>query len=179
MGYCTEFSGSLTITPALTNEQSDFIKLHANTRRMKRDPNVLLQMYGWEHLLPWANNYGPEGTYFARDDGNYGQNQNDKSIINFNAAPQWLSLWCPWTINSEWELECESGKAYEYKEWLEFMIEHFFKPWGCTLAWVVHYRWEDFTDVGQIIVKDNVVVILSWTDFHWEYNGIKFHLFNS
>lgn len=159
MGYDTEFSGSLTITPALTDEQIKYINLFHETRRMKRDNDILKAIYQGKYGLLGTDNYGPQGSYFALNDGNMWQNYNDKSIIDFNASVDGLSLWCPWYINDEWELECEPGRAYEFQEWLTFMIAHFFTPWGRYLNGKVRWRWEEFDDMGSIVVKDSILMI--------------------
>lgn len=51
MGYYTEFKGSISIVPALTSEQKDYINLLFKTRRMKRDPSLLQTIYGGKHGL--------------------------------------------------------------------------------------------------------------------------------
>lgn len=70
MGYDTEFSGSLTITPALTDEQIKYINLFHETRRMKRDNDILKAIYQGKYGLLGTDNYGPQGSYFALNDGN-------------------------------------------------------------------------------------------------------------
>lgn len=156
MGYDTEFSGSLTITPALSDEQIQYLNLFHNTRRMQRDTDILQATYQGKHGILGTSDYGPQGSYFAFDDWNMWQVRH-WSIIDFNMPVQWLSLWCPWFINYEWELECESG--YEYQEWLRFLINHFFKPWGVYLNGKVRWRGEEFDDMGAILVKDNNVAV--------------------
>lgn len=158
MGYDTEFSGSITITPALTDEQVAYLNLFHETRRMKRDNELLKEIYQGKHGLLGTDDYGPQGSYFAYDDGNMWQN-NCRSILNTNWAPDGLWLWCPWYIDEEWELVCETGRSYDYQEWLRFMIEHFFKPWGRYLNGKVRWRGEEFDDMGSMIVKDNHLTI--------------------
>lgn len=158
MGYDTEFSGSITITPALSDEQIAYINLFHKTRRMKRDNNILKDIYQGKHGLLGTDNYGPQGSYFALDDWDMWQVRHG-SIIDFNAPVDGLSLWCPWYINDQWELECEPGRAYEFQEWLTFIIAHFFKPWGRYLNGKVRWRGEEFDDMGTILVKDNTVSV--------------------
>lgn len=70
MGYDTEFSGSITITPRLSDEQIAYINLFHETRRMKRDNDILKAIYQGKHGLLGTDNYGVFGEYFAFDDGN-------------------------------------------------------------------------------------------------------------
>lgn len=55
-------------------------------------------------------------------------------------------------------LQWDGGeKFYEYKEWLEYLIDHFFKPWGYKVEGEVEWQGEDREDMGIMIVVDNVV----------------------
>ena len=70
--------------------------------------------------------------------------------------------WCQWVIVKDdvsedslvWD-ECE--KFYNYVEWLEYLIENFFKPEGYVLNGSVGFQGEDSDDFGTIEVVDNVV----------------------
>ena len=158
MGYNTQFSGSFTITPALSDEQIEYINLFHETRRMKRDKDILQALYQGKHGILGTTDYGPDGSYFACDDGDMWQ-RTDGSIIDTNSPITGLSLWCDWYINDQWELECEPGSAYEYQEWLRFMINHFFIPWGRYINGKVRWRGEEFDDMGAILIKDNIITI--------------------
>lgn len=67
-------------------------------------------------------------------------------------------IWCQWVINADGKL-CWNGaeKFYNYIEWLEYLIEHFFMPKGYVLQGRIAYRGERFEDIGMICVKDNNV----------------------
>ena len=128
--------------------------------------------------------YGHEGEFFAREDGNYGQTE-DKSILDYNTPPgQMLSqglenfnkvwnvnqariqglncqpgLWCQWEVSENGEiLQWDGGeKFYNYIEWLKYLIDRFFKPWGVKLNGEIEWKGEDTDDIGKIVVKDNMV----------------------
>jgi len=75
------------------------------------------------------------------------------------------SIWLQWEITEEngkyfliWD-ECE--KFYNYVEWLEYVIKYVFKGWGLKLNGSFEWRGDEWEDTGQIIVKDNVVVVES------------------
>ena len=127
--------------------------------------------------------YGVDGEFFVKPDGNHGQTE-DASIIDYNIPPgqalfnrqkdfnnEWEEkqkliasgkcqpgLWCQWVMNEENELEWDGGeKFYYYIEWLKYLIDKFFQPWGVILNGEIEWTGEDRDDLGKIVVKDNVV----------------------
>lgn len=71
-------------------------------------------------------------------------------------APGYFCQWVPTDDGTaiEWD---EGEKFYDYTEWLAFLIERFFKPWGRTLSGQVEWTGEDPRDQGVIHVRDNMV----------------------
>lgn len=192
MGYTTDFMGSLQLSRELTTKEKEYINTFSDTRRMKRDVNKLMELYKGKHGIPDPADetpdsiYGTEGCFFAFDDGNSGQ-IDDNSILNYNTPPGqaicdnikdfdkiWEEnktkakhslcqpgLWCQWIINEDNELEWDgSEKFYNYVEWLKYLIEIFFKRWGVKLNGEIEWEGEDSGDRGKIVVKDNVVKTL-------------------
>jgi hypothetical protein len=130
--------------------------------------------------------YGFKGEYFAKNDGNMGQS-NDASVIDHNAASGEIAwkdyngdwekrdemqkainadiikqpgLWCQWRLDDETTLAWDgSEKFYNYIEWLQYLIAHFFEPWGIKVNGEVTWQGEDNADIGKIIVKDNEIEI--------------------
>jgi len=132
--------------------------------------------------------YGNDGEYFAMDDGQSGQNH-DSSILDYNTPPGHLldrsidwqqvwaenqsrihdgkcqpGLWCQWIIEEqivgEQVLAWDGGeKFYYYVEWLKYLINHFFEPWGIKLNGEIEWEGEDSSDRGRIIVTDNKVKV--------------------
>lgn len=161
MGYTTEFSGGFNCTPQLSEEHANYLRQFAATRRMQRDPrkaekldDPLRQAVG----LP----IGKDGCYFVggREFGGQGD---DGSILDFNSPPaDQPGLWCQWTPSRYTSsIEWDGGeKFYFYEEWLEYLIEHFLKPWGYKLNGEVSYAGEDENDRGIIYSKDNVVEVV-------------------
>ena len=177
MGYTTDFNGSLSIKRPLTKKQIEYITRLCDTRRMKRDVNVLMELYKGKHGNPFAKDktnahevYGHEGEYFAREDGQSGQS-NDNSIIDYNCPPGQKGfaqghvengqpgLWCQWEVSEDGDsLEWNGGeKFYNYTGWLKYLIKNFFGPWGRKLNGEIEWYGEDRTDMGKIIVKSNEV----------------------
>jgi len=183
MGYTTDFYGSLKLNKELTPEQKNYINTFSNTRRMKRDVNILMELYKgkWGYPgIPENSNpaliYGNDGEYFVYDDGNCGQ-LHDKSIIEYNIPPGQTNfmrldkigqpgLWCQWVIEEDIKdlgnqyLQWDGNeKFYNYIEWLEYLIKHFFEKWDVLLNGEIIWEGEDSSDLGKIIVKNNVVTV--------------------
>lgn len=185
MGYTTDFSGRFKITPTLKEKDKKYLITFSNTRRMKRDVNILQKLYNGEY--GFNNEYGNEGEYFCKDDGQSGQSK-DESIIDYNTPAGQLnskdysdfnkywkenekliskikcqpSLWCDWIPNETGEyLQWNGGeKFYCYIQWLEYIIKHFLKPLKYKLNGTVHWTGEDeLHDIGTIKIKDNRISI--------------------
>jgi hypothetical protein len=70
-------------------------------------------------------------------------------------------LWLQWVLNEEGtELSWDgSEKFYNYIEWLQYLIGHFFEPWGIKLNGEIEWVGEDSSDKGKIAVTDNVIEV--------------------
>jgi hypothetical protein len=189
MGYTTDFNGSFELSRPATAEEREYVNRIADTRRMQRDVTKLMELYKGEHGNPFAKDktnadevYGFKGEY----DGNMGQS-NDASVIDHNAASGEIAwkdyngdwekrdemqkainadiikqpgLWCQWRLDDETTLAWDgSEKFYNYIEWLQYLIAHFFEPWGIKVNGEVTWQGEDNADIGKIIVKDNEIEI--------------------
>lgn len=128
--------------------------------------------------------YGIEGEFFVGGTG-YGGQDNDASVIDSNQPPgqkpyavgfkgvkkhpnkgkKQPSLWCQWIVEGEGDgmtLLWDGGeKFYNYIEWLEYLIDRFFNPWGVILNGEIEWVGEDSGDRGKIVVKDNVVEVFT------------------
>jgi hypothetical protein len=181
MGYTTDFDGSLKISRALTRKQTEYINCLGETRRMKRDVNVLMSLYKGKHGNPFAKDktnaqevYGHEGEFFAMDDGDAGQRM-DGSVLDQNCPPGQKGfmqgrvdkgqpgLWCQWSITEDGDkLQWNGGeKFYNYIEWLNYLIKMFFIPWGRKLNGEISWYGEDRSDMGKIKVRNNEVFIFN------------------
>lgn len=68
--------------------------------------------------------------------------------------------WCQWVINENNQLVWDGNeKFYNYVEWLEHLIEHYFEPNDYILNGEVEYQGEDYGDFGCIVVNDNKVLL--------------------
>ena len=156
MGYTTEFEGSFGITPNVLSKHEKYINKFSDTRRMKRNSNVC-ETYPDKIRLNVNLPIGNYGEYFVGGTGYAGQDE-DSSILDYNAPPpSQPGLWCQWIVEDDQLIWNGMEKFYDYTEWLKYLIEHFFKPWGYNLNGTVEYQGEDSSDFGMIIVENNVV----------------------
>lgn len=70
-------------------------------------------------------------------------------------------FWCQWVPNEDgtaiqWDY---NEKFYNYIEWIQYLVKHFFEPWGVKLNGEVEWEGEESGDLGKIIVTDNVVEV--------------------
>lgn len=172
MGYTTDFRGELSLTPPLTPEQLAYINAFNETRRMGRDPKVVMEYAKGEDGLPGADKtkaeevYGKYGEYYVGD--------NNVGVFDVNSCPGQSEvfgksdcqpgLWCGWTVYADDEshqtFEHDGGeKFYHYIEWLQYMIEKFFTPWGVLLNGEIEWRGEEWDDTGVITVVNNEVTV--------------------
>lgn len=146
MGYTTDFSGQFHFNKPLGEKIKAYLTLLNETRRMKRNVDEA---------------FGVEGEFYAFGGGSYGQDHED-NIVDHNTPPSTQpSLWLQWTPTEDGAgLEWDGGeKFYCYTEWLVYLINKILAPNGYVLNGVVDYQGEEFSDRGEIEVKDNVVYL--------------------
>jgi hypothetical protein len=157
MGYTTDFTGAFNLSPAATPEQVKYINQFSGTRRLGRNVNTLKELFNGEHGL--NGEYGIDGEFFVGGGGYRGQGR-DASVIDHNTQPSTQpSLWCQWILTDDgtqlvWD---EVEKFYSYTEWLTYMVEKFFTPWGIKLNGSVEFQGEDDDDKGVITLKDSAI----------------------
>src|ERR1700728_3704961 len=152
MGYTTDFEGRFKIEPPLDPAQVNYLQQFSRTRWMKRDSSKVAFME--DPLRDALNlNIGAEGEHFVGiATGDYGQTH-DESIIDYNNPPKTQpGLWCQWVPTDDGQhLEWDRGeKFYDYVEWLKYLIEHFFEPFGRVVSGSVEWDGEERGDVGLI-----------------------------
>lgn len=168
MGYTTDFSGSLTITPQPSPAQVAYLQAFATGRRMGRDPqkaaalpDPLREAVG----LP----LGEQAAYYVGNptENDWGQ-RDDGTILDHNKPPTGQpGLWCQWTVENfgaeagpDYRLVWDGGeKFYGYVAWLTYLIQHFYGPWGLQLSGEIEWAGEDSDDRGCIRVRENRISI--------------------
>lgn len=161
MGYTTRFEGQFTLDRPLTPQHKRYLDSFAATRRMKRDAAKTAERRDPVRTavgLP----VGIDGGYFVNEGGFKGQGNPDMlgidDILDRSGPPSdQPGLWCQWVPSDDGTAIVWDGKEkfYNYREWLDYLIEHFLTPWGYTLSGSVRYQGESVGDVGAIIVEDN------------------------
>lgn len=166
MGYTTDFDGLFEVTPPLKPEHAAYLKAFSGTRRMVRDgfktakrPDPVREAVG----LPVGDN----GAYFVGEGGECGQGDFPKGdfhgksvgIVDYNSPPSGQpGLWRQWEpMEDGTALLADGEKFYAYVPWLEYLIKHFFGPWGYKLNGAVKWQGEESTDCGTIHVRDSVI----------------------
>lgn len=157
MGYTTDFYGALSFNKPVAPWLADYVNKFSSTRRMKRDPEKIKELFpNWGDLC-FNGELGCEGEYFVVNTGDYGQNH-DESIIEYNFAPAGQpGLWCQWIIQDDMLVWDGGEKFYNYEEWLDYLIENFFEPLGYVLNGDIEWQGEEMDDFGTIHVENNFV----------------------
>ena len=164
MGYTTDFEGQFTFSRKLTDEQTEFIQQFSESRRMGRDVNELMRIYEGRGGLPLPQTSIGEDTRTPEEiygvDGEFFVGGEDRATVkNYNVPPiTQPGLWCQWTTDDGETLVWDGNeKFHNYVTWMEYLIENIFKKWGIVLNGSVNWVGEDSSDLGQLIVTDNVV----------------------
>ncbi len=161
MGYSTDFEGALNIFPLIKPEHKAYINKFSGTRRVKRKEFLTVSRSDPVRLavdLP----VGEEGCYFVGAEGYAGQEWDANDVVDHSTPPKGQpGLWCQWMVNND-HLEWDGSEKFQsYVEWLEYLIDHFFNPWGYVLNGEIRWQGEDSDDRGVIYVQDNVVEAVS------------------
>lgn len=154
MGYTTEFSGSFKLTPALNQEQINYLTAFSNSRRVKRHADLCEKK---EDPIRYAVGLpvGEEGEFCVFSEGHW--MNSDETIIDYNQHPKnQHGLWCHWIPSEDGTEILWNGaeKFYEYIQWINYINENFLKPWGITIDGDVKWFGEDEEDIGIIVAKD-------------------------
>ncbi|WP_394941155.1 hypothetical protein [Psychromicrobium sp. YIM B11713] len=99
MGYSTDFSGTLNVTPPLNQAERDFLADFANTRHTSPEGLLFVTQ--------------PEGFYVSGNEPQGGK----------------PGIWCHWVAGEDGNLTWdEEEKTYNHAEWLDWIITDLFGP---------------------------------------------------
>jgi len=163
MGYTSYFSGSISVSPPLNEQEIAYLKDFSASRRMQRDNGPLYAVPG--------NDFGQDHAPDVRD-------------YNHPAEGQ-PGLWCQWVPDEDgasivWD---EGEKFYNSAEWMKYIIDHLFSAEARTFVkqhWGEDLRFEHFTfnhlfngeidvegedsaDRWQLVVQNNRVLVAEGT----------------
>jgi hypothetical protein len=159
MGYSTDFLGSLKFSRPLRDKEVEFLNAFSECRRMKLDVQKLQETCGKGKGNPFAKTedevFGIEGEYCIEE-----LPYNSPIILEYNEPPSSQpSLWCHWIVTKT-ELKWNGAeKFYNYIEWLQYLITHFFDKWSVALDGAMQWQGEDRTDRGTISVWSSKIHI--------------------
>ena len=171
MGYNTEFEGSFEFEEKLSSEMIQYINRFSTTRRVKRNVEKIKETYSDWKKLSFNGDLGEDGEYFVGDskcviDLKSGNTSDDPSIIDYNEPPaSQPGLWCQWVVSLDGKYLKWDGneKFYDYIEWLDYLITHFFTPNNIFMNGSVMWRGDDFDDMGKITVEHNKITVIKNT----------------
>lgn len=198
MGYTTDFHGEWAVTPPLTPEQVTYLHAFARVRacwnpvQLEGIPDPIREAVG----LPVGN----QGRYFTGHLRVHADANREVPWPEFKAAPGFAGVragWidrqaellvkptlfdsptdepdypCQWVPTPEGDfIEWDQGeKFYDYVEWIEYLIHHFFKRWGNVLDGDIEWFGEEHWDRGIIRIVGNQVSIgrLKTSDVIWDF----------
>ena len=162
MGYQTIFNGSFETDKPLARKHFRYLEDFSLSRRMKRDSKIAEDLDDPRRLAAGLP-IGEEGGYFV---GCSKETIGGDSVLDASHPPKGQpGLWCQWIPTEDDEGNTYiawdgSEKFYHYIEWVEYLIEHFLKPWGYLLNGEVEWKGERGGDLGKIVVTNNVVKVL-------------------
>lgn len=184
MGYTTDFYGVWEVTPALTRSQADYLRAFAWGRRVTWNPVTLEGVadpireavglpighqgrYFTGHIRinpdkqPWEYGYLTDAPGWG---SHRGQRQGDwpvKPVLDEPPKGE-PGYWCQWQPSDDGHyIEWDQGeKFYAYVEWIDYLMQHFFKRWGVVLDGEIEWIGEDASeDQGCIRIKDNQIEV--------------------
>lgn len=145
MGYTTEFTSRVNITPPLNPQEIAYLIAFANTRHNKRKGG------------PYAVSMDAHGP----------------DVINDRDHDGKPGYWCNWVPTAdgagiEWN---GVEKFYDADAWMQYLVDHFLMPGGHAqgrpefeqftfdhaVSGVIHAQGEDPADRWELIVEDNKV----------------------
>lgn len=172
MGYNTEFEGSFEFEEKLSDEMIQYINRFSTTRRMKRNVEKIKETHSDWKKLSFNGDLGKDGEYFVGDSEcildwkSENNNDDDPSIIDYNEPPATQpGLWCQWIVSLDGKyLEWNGNeKFYNYVEWLNYLITHFFTPNNIFINGSIMWRGDDFNDMDKITVEHNKITVIKNT----------------
>lgn len=153
MSYTTDFKGKFNTSRLFTENEIIYLNKFNQIRHMKRNVSIIESLNDFTRKsvgLP----IGHEGAYYV--------NNHNVGIIDVNEPPEGVpGLWCQWKPTEDRDSIAWDGNEqfYSYVKWIKYIIEHFLTPWDILLDGKIYWWGEEFDDLGEIIILDNVVTV--------------------
>lgn len=157
MSYTYDLLGKLSVSPPLNADQVAYIQEFSHSYRHKFAP----KWQSWPNPLREAVGLpvGIEGEYISSAMGTGSDFIENCMEVDMGTPNNQPSFQCCWTTNAtgtvvKWN---KLGRTFAPAQWIEYMIEHFFKQWGVTLNGKVECHGEEKEDRTLIVVNKNQV----------------------
>lgn len=149
--------GALTITPPLDPAQRDYLAAFATSRRVMRDPQILVSVVDplreAVHLP-----LGTDGAFFVADQS---QEVAGPDVVDVNRPPGGQpSLYCNWTPTADGRALVWAGEdSFEApSEWIGYLRASFLAPWQRELAGHVDWYTMEGAAVRVEIVNGQAIL---------------------
>lgn len=168
MGTYSYWNGGIELSRKLTEEEANYLRAYLNMRHdMVRDVEKWLEKNEVKLHEIAGIEPGKYGEMIADDYVSTWRERQEDTFCFSEEQPVWYErpapgVWCDWELADHLEsLEAPSGegKHYNMEEWLKFLIQRVFKPWGVVLTKgeISFHIDEDGGYNGVLYVKDNMV----------------------
>jgi len=135
MGYYTYFDGSFTLDRAVSPGHVAFMEM----------------------VLGRPLVYQGEDAFFPVDPAPL----YDPQLLSEVYFPGMPGLWCDWRFSEErTSIFAASNKFSRPAEWLAYLLDRFFLPWGYVLHGQVTWQGEAEEDRGILLVENNILSII-------------------
>lgn len=144
MGYSTKFVGDFSLSRPLTPDEIASLQTLYEHRHEEDEP--LPYALAGERPVPIERTLKLRVYYGEEPD------------IDSKKFP---SYYCQWVISPDRRALVWDGKEefYCYVGWLQYLVSHFFAPWGVELKGMVWWKGDKRGDRGTIDVKKDKIVV--------------------
>lgn len=153
-----KIDGCLKFNKPLSERHHKYLNAFFKTKRIIRDVDVLREI---PDPLREAVNLpiGEEGCYFVASANNP---MRTKSIIDYKVAPSdQPNSWCAWYPSNDGSmLEISMDNVNGRKDWLQYMIDNFFNPWGYSISGKIKFTKDPAEYTEIILVESNVIEVI-------------------
>ncbi len=156
MSHQIIIQGELALNPKLSPSQRAYLSRFSNTRRMKRNNNLLIKED--DDLRTDVNlPLGVDSEYYVGSPAAMGQDFDNPSVVAVSEPPGTQpGLWCGWSPNRTGTKLVWNRNIIEFEppEWLAYIINHFLKPWNIVCNGSIKYYFESDVEIVYSLISD-------------------------
>lgn len=161
MSYKVTFEkGGFSFNSLPEKDLKNFINNFSKSKHVLRNPKNILKKKSWRNYS-FFGDIGEDGEYYSNPrENDFYDGDKEHSILDFNAPPVTQpSCWCNWVIKNN-QLTWNGNSDFDnFAEWLDYLIDNFFKPRGYELNGKLNYQGEDSDDYGYVSIDKNIVTL--------------------